>query len=515
MKFSSVNWARIGTVIYTRKYYVAGLIILLVVGGAVWRLASSEEALQTSENRREVSIARVADLMNGGASLSVIGEVESKSEAEIRTEAGGSITSVNVSLGSYVGAGHILAEIENSSQRAALLQAEGALDAAKASVPNIESSLEAAKGSVVSTLLSAYAAVENAIRDAADPLFSNPNASTPSFNVIVTTDSQARLALENTRSSFNSILGRHKARGASLSSASDISKELDATETEVRAARNFLDTLLKALNSAVASAEVSDDDLATFKAEATAARTSLTTSLSAITSARSALEVAKNNASGSGRVSSAEAQLKQAEGVYRAALANLEKTRIRAPLNGTITNFSIKLGDYVTPSQQVAVVANTSALEIVTDVTAEDRTRIVTGSTASIEGGFTGTVTKIAPALDPITRKIEVRIGLPAEAVRALVSGQSVRVEIARTTPASSKAAGALRIPLAALKMEAERALIFTVNNESKLIAQPVTIGALSGDYITVTEGLTADTEIVTDARGLKEGDIVAVGSKD
>jgi len=500
---------RISAFLLAHKYYsIAGLIVIAVIGGAIWRMSSSDTTAETSRGPREVTVARVADIMNGGSSLSVVGEVQSKNEAKISTEASGRITRVNVSLGSNVGAGAILAEIENSSQSAAVLQAEGAFDAAKASVPNLESSLESAKGSAVSTLLTAYASVESAIRDAVDPLLALPNSSTPTFNVVTTTDSQSRSALENTRSQLGLILVRHKAQASAISKNSDLKAELEKTSTEVRQVRNYIDLLLKALNAGVVSPNVSESDLATYKSEAASARTSVTTSLSAITSAQSALEVAENNTSGS--VSSSAASQKQAEGAYNAALANLEKTRIRAPISGTVNNFSIKLGDTVSPGQEVAVVSNNGALEIVASVTEEDRTRIAVGGKVSIEGGFDGTITKIAPALDPSTHKIEIRIGLSADATKKLVNGQSVRVELTQKTTTSA-VAGPIRIPIAALKMESDRSIVFAVNASSTLVALPVKVGALTGNYIEVGEGLTAETEIVTDARGLKDGGAVKI----
>ena len=40
---------------------------------------------------------------------------------------------------------------------------------------------------------------------------------------------------------------------------------------------------------------------------------------------------------------------------------------------------------------------------------------------------------------------------------------------------------------------------------------QEITFGAILGDRVTVTSGLTPDMEIVTDARGLAEAQIVVV----
>ena len=54
-------------------------------------------------------------------------------------------------------------------------------------------------------------------------------------------------------------------------------------------------------------------------------------------------------------------------------------------------------------------------------------------------------------------------------------------------------------------------ALVFTVNTENLLESHIVTLGALLGNDIVITGGITRDMEIVIDARGLKEGMEVTV----
>ncbi len=474
------------------RYAVGGLIIL---GLIVWSLSGGEEVAQESTRTREVRVSSVAEL-SSASTLSLVGNVVSKNEAELRTEAGGRITRVNADLGSFVGAGSIIAEIENSAQRAALLQAEGAFDAAKASTGG-------SRGSALTTVLSAYAAIDTAVEDAVGQIFSDPESSDGTFTVS-SKDSQALADIRTTRPTLRPMLERHEVQSVSLSSSSDLAGELAILEDELRKVRTYLDIVLKALNAAVAREDISTATISGYITDVTGARSSVTASLSAVIAARTSLE------NGSGTVSASTATLKQAEGAYNAALSNLEKTRIRAPFSGTLTNFSIDLGDFVSPSQLVGVVSNTGALEIITSITESERSTIAVGNTVAIEGGAEGVVTKIAPAIDPITKRIEVRVALRTGDV---TSGDSVRIEIAR--PATEKQKDeALRIPLTALKIEPDRSVVFTVEN-GVLIAHPVTSGAVRGALIEITEGVTSEMRIVVDARGLKEGDAVAIGARD
>ena len=53
--------------------------------------------------------------------------------------------------------------------------------------------------------------------------------------------------------------------------------------------------------------------------------------------------------------------------------------------------------------------------------------------------------------------------------------------------------------------------MVFTVNENNILIAHVVQEGPLLGDSIVILEGITAEMEIVLDARVLNEGDTVVV----
>ncbi|MFZ2556096.1 MAG: efflux RND transporter periplasmic adaptor subunit [Minisyncoccia bacterium] len=489
----SIDWK-------SRRSILTTLAIVAVLVAVSWSLFGDSPAEVIPEKQaRTVTVQTVAELMSGNSSLSVVGEVLSKSEAKISPETSGRITRVNVSLGSTVGAGAILAEIENTSQRAAVLQAEGSLDAAKASQGG-------ARGSSVTTILSAYGAIDSAVSDAVGHIFSDPESSEGSF-IVSSKDTQALSDIERIRPTLTPILQRHEIASASLSDSSDIGSELALLETELREVRAYLDIVLKALNAGVARTDISAATISGYVTDVTSARTGVTASLSAIAGARATTE-------NTGVVTSSQASIKQAEGAYNAALANLEKTRIRAPISGTLNNFNIKLGDTVSQGQQVAVISNNGALEVVAFITENDRAKTSVGAKVGIEGGFTGTITRIAPALDPVTRKIEIRIGLPADAFKELTNGESVRVELMQSQSTETKVTGPLRIPIAALKMEQDRQVVYTVNTESKIVALPVTIGKLSGGFIEISEGLTAETEILADARGLKEGDSVTVSNE-
>src|SRR6185503_17228632 len=94
---------RIWAFVLAYKWYVlAGLV---VAGAVAFSLFRGGGEVSRTTGPRQVEVARVSDLVNGGGSLSVIAEIESTSEAKISPETGGKVTRVRTSLGSFVGAG--------------------------------------------------------------------------------------------------------------------------------------------------------------------------------------------------------------------------------------------------------------------------------------------------------------------------------------------------------------------------------------------------------------------------
>jgi hypothetical protein len=102
-----------------------------------------------------------------------------------------------------------------------------------------------------------------------------------------------------------------------------------------------------------------------------------------------------------------------------------------------------------------------------------------------------------------------VKVDLSAKG--SLVDGDTVSVALERSTaPAVTASPSALTIPIAATKITPEGPIVFTVSS-STLSAHPVTLGTILGNQVTVTAGLTPDLVIVTDARGLTDGETVVV----
>lgn len=371
-------------------------------------------------------------------------------EMVARAETGGKVVRT-LAAGAQVEAGAIIAELENSAQRAALLQAEGALEASQAGeektknglrpeqVTIRETSLESAKSGAVTTLLSAYATMDSAINDSADKMFYRVGLNAAPRFTITTKNTDYKYKLEQLRYELDAPLARESTQSTTLTTQSDLIAELATTEAEVRTARIFTDTTLMALTDAIAIDTVSDAQILSYRTMMTSTRASLTNTLSALAAARTSLETATINLkegvaySQDTDLAGASAAVKQAQGAYAAALSAYQKTIVRASFPGTILSCSAKVGDIISIGADVCRIK------------------------ASGAGSYTS-------------------YALPLSAVKYTPVGAYV--------------------------------IVLTEQNTTKLIR--VETGLVTAGSITVT-GLTGTEHIIKDIRGLKEGEEVQI----
>lgn len=515
-----------------RKYAIGGGIAAIVLAAiGINILTRAAPAPTPAPQVSQVSLASVAGLSTSAGPLEITGVVTSESQASILAQTSGEIVTLSHSLGDRVSAGSVIAQFENSGQRAAVTQAQGAYNAAQAALAKAEgttasnssvSSSQAqtaaanAAASGAAALTSAYAALDDAVHAKADQLFTNPRTSSPTFTLIVP-DSVLSNTIVNERSSLESTLA-HANRTAQTASASDFDAESEAMIADARIVQSFLSDVITAVNKVPPSASISASALAGYQASLSGARSEVVGALSSVQAAKSAYDAAvagattASNSATSGTdndIKAAQANALSAEGTLAAAESALEKTIVRSPISGTIVSLPVTQGDFVSAFSPVAIVSNPGALYIDAQVTPDDAATLAVGNAATIDASVPGVITFIAPALDPSTGKIEVKVGVTVNA-ETLTDGETVTLALTRRQSAIAKPTAALTIPIIAVKIAPTGPEVFSVGSTSALEAHPIILGTILGDRVTVS-GITGDLIIVTDARGLAEGQQVVV----
>ena len=138
----------------------------------------------------------------------------------------------------------------------------------------------------------------------------------------------------------------------------------------------------------------------------------------------------------------ARAQVEQAEAGYGGAQASLQLARvqlanatIRAPFAGRIAELPATTGEFVSPGVKVAVLYDDQNLEVEVTVGERDLGQVQVGRSVTVRPEaaptvtLAGTVNRIQPAADPLSRAAKVRIRLVG-ASASLSPGTSVRAEL-------------------------------------------------------------------------------------
>jgi RND family efflux transporter MFP subunit len=492
-------WARAN-----KKISIPGGVLLVVLIGTAVYFFSTTVTPEDADSRRQVTLTSVADV-SSGEPITVIGEIRSVSEADVAPDSSGRVIGVYRKIGDYVGAGAVIAEIENSSQRAAVAQAEAALSRAK-SVSTISGiSVGSASAGAETARQSAYAAINDAIVRKADETFSSGNAKT--FFVPVT-NSQLKYTLEAERLDMEVILKRHALARTQTLSDTELIAELQTLESELRSVRGFMTNLVTALAGGISTGSITTAQIEGYEANANAGLSAITALEGSLAAASGGLQSAKENLTQGTGGESADIAIAQAS--VSAARAVLEKTILRAPISGTINSISLEQGNFASAGVPAVRIVNVSGLEAVAYLSERDLPRISVGSSVRISGIADGRVSRVAPALDPNTRKAEIRItilGTDSGANR-FVAGQSATIEL---SPMRKETDKAIFIPISSVKITPDGAVVFIVTDVEEdgattLQSIPVTLGVLSGGKVEITSGLSLDNIIVSDARGLKEG---------
>lgn len=500
-----------------KKYWwiTLGLVILLIV--VIFFAGGDDETVNETVPVIPLVTAGTVAEVGSSDSTKFVGTVRSVSEADIQAERGGRVTSVPVKVGDNVSAGSIIATLENSAERAVVLQAEGAYEAVLAQaeqsgtgLDSARTTLDTANRTAVNEFKSAYATVANILVSDIDIYFSNPDGATIGLRI---QGFDRTSVINNSRTSLKTVMQTWQTEASRIDTNVDTESLIDSAKQKTNQVIALVDELLSVSTRASDSMSISVADRQARITALTGTKNALLGVVSGldgaktgVTNAKSALKQAEISASGAGP-SVTDAQIKQALGNLRGAQANLAKTILRSPISGQIEVLRVQTGDFLSPQTSVARVANKSGLLISIFVGQNDLADFALGEEVKLDGNSTGTVVSIAPAIDSTTQKTEIKISTASD---NLTNGSTVSVsKIGGTSVTSSK----IEVPITAIKFADKDGSIFVIE-DNKLKAVPVEVGTISGSLVTILSGLDADTVFVFDARGRSEGETVEVRNK-
>lgn len=217
------------------------------------------------------------------------------------------------------------------------------------------------------------------------------------------------------------------------------------------------------------------------------------------------------------RLSAASAKLEAEKADHRKAQLQLERTRLKAPFDGVVSEKMVDIGQYVTPGQRMATLYGTQAAEIVvpletehlqwfhvpgfTDGDGEGARAVVRVALAGKIREWPGRVMRAEGRIDAKTRLINVvvRVEEPYSRKPPLASGLFANVEIE-----GSILEKAALLPRAALRPGGQ---VWIVGQDRRLQFRTVDVARISKAGVQITAGLASgDRVIVSQIKAVTDG---------
>ena len=187
------------------------------------------------------------------------------------------------------------------------------------------------------------------------------------------------------------------------------------------------------------------------------------------------------------------------------------KAEVKAPIKGTVIRYYVDIGDSVIPQEPmpqepVLNIAYMDKVKIVVNVGEKDISKLRKGEKvrASVdaypEESFLGRVVKVAPAVDPRSRKLKVELEIENKDHR-LKPGMFADVEIIY-----NEHSNVLVVPRISVLEKEGRTILFTVE-DGRAKLREVKTGISDGEKIEIVEGLTEGESVVVEGNyGLIDG---------
>jgi membrane fusion protein (multidrug efflux system) len=205
----------------------------------------------------------------------------------------------------------------------------------------------------------------------------------------------------------------------------------------------------------------------------------------------------------------AQTQMQSAQKQVSSLRQQADLYRITSPINGTIDQMDLKLGQVAQPGTTGIRIVNADVLKVKADVPESYASRVNQGDNVKIvvpdgNDSLSAKLTFAAKAIDPTSRSFAIEIALPAR--KTLRPNMTAIIKIADYN--NSKA---IVIPLNSVQKSEQGDYVY-VNANGIAKRKNVTVGASYGSQAEIKSGLTTGDQVITaGASDLNDGDKVNV----
>ncbi len=512
-------------VFWGRKKKLAVIIVVAIIAsaGGWWYFSGKETAYET------VDVAR-RDVVLG---VFVTGTVKPAEDAKLSFDASGRVGVVSVNVGDRVLVGKTLAMLESAQTDtyAKYLRAEANVAAEEAKLAEMkrgarpeelavsEAKAEKARAAIAyeksvvrSALVDGYIKTDDAVRNKADQMFSNPRTASVAINIPVN-DAQAKIDLESMRVSLESQLNLWQ-KSVEYDNAEYTTAAFGYVITS-NAALPFLDPLSIAVNALAPGSSLSQTTVDGYKAAVFSARTNVQTADSALRAAEQGYEDAvlasrladadlalvRAGSSEEG-IAGQEARVFAARADLASASADLSKASIRAPFSGLITKVDVSRGESVMAGTPVITIVGDAAFEIEARVPETDIVHVAVGKKANVILDAYGKAEQFNAKVFEVEPAETVVEGVPTYIIKLLLedpkrlarSGMTADVTISADMKTS-----VIAIPSRSIKTEDNIKTVRVFHEGGAEEVRTVETGLRGSDGFTeIISGLTEGEKVIT-----------------
>ncbi len=318
-----------------RKWLNIGLILLLlgiIAGGWYWWQSQQSQASQQAQQAPPPSGVKLKTLTSATIeeSTNFLGNLEAQQTVNLNSELEGRLVGILISEGQIVNRGDSLFRLESDTLNAELNQASATVNARLAQLTELQT------GSRIEDVAAAQARVR-----------------------------QAQIRLDNSR------------KGSSQAEIAQAQAQLVAAEAEAQLAQQKVKRYRLLLTEGAIAQDQFDNFLTeakTSQAQVNVAQKRLQELRQGTTSNNAELEAALDeakqnltllqNGARQEQIAQATAQVQEARANVARIRTLLDKSLIKAPISGKISNIPVKIGDYIDSDDTLTTITENSALEL-------------------------------------------------------------------------------------------------------------------------------------------------------
>ncbi|MDE6895416.1 MAG: efflux RND transporter periplasmic adaptor subunit [Lachnospiraceae bacterium] len=525
---------------------VTALGLVLALGMSVSACAGKEEAVQETEESVavEVQTPKIGSLTLDTA---YIGTVMPKEQVYVIPKTSGTVTETFFEVGDQVQAGDVLFKIDDEAAQLQMANARAAYESAQAGVTaqnggardlqnyQTEEQIRQLRESLYDTDDQIAELEDNLgdLRDAGGKLSSAKEQAQAGVDAAGT----AFYAANNEYESVKNDISTKKDRIESINkeiNENGSTQELLSEKTELETSIIELTARLSELNVKVIETKAAVDQARAgvdqIQAQLDSIDASKTQIKSGIDQAENGQDTIRDNLSMAEQAYAitqneiypqsdavSAAQLQQASVGIDSAQMQLDFCTVTSPISGIVESVSVEKNGMASAGNPAYIISNRESMTVTFFVAEKAKNVLNIGDPITIERNehiYDGAITEIGTMANAQTKLFQVKASIAGAGVgeNALPNGVSVKV-YATTEKEDSK----LMIPYDSIYFSAGDAYVYCVEN-GQIIRKEVTVGLMSDEEAVIEEGLTEDSQVVSNwsskLRNGVEADVVSVNGE-